>query len=80
VMKVRFISLVNLIMDREIIVELIQKDLNPERLGKELSYILRGGIKRSRMIEDYSALHEVLGGPGASSRVAGDIVKTLKSR
>lgn len=79
VMKVRFISLVNLIMDREIIVELIQKDLNRDRLGKELSYILKGGIKRNTMIEDYSALHEALGGPGASSRVAGDIVKTLNN-
>jgi lipid-A-disaccharide synthase len=79
VVKVRFISLVNLIMDREIIVELIQKDLNVLRLRNELSYILKGGSKRGQMLEDYSVLNNVLGGAGASSRIAGDIVKTLKT-
>jgi lipid-A-disaccharide synthase len=79
VIKVRYISLVNLIMDREIIVELIQEDLNMDRLRNELSYILKGGSKRVKMLEDYSVLHTVLGGPGASSRLAGDIVTTLNT-
>ncbi|HNX65863.1 MAG TPA: lipid-A-disaccharide synthase [Bacteroidales bacterium] len=79
VIKVNYISLVNLIMNREIIVELIQKDLNTERLRNELSYIISGGSKREKMLDDYSSLHSILGGPGASSRIAGDIVKTLNS-
>jgi len=79
VIRVNYISLVNLIMNSEIIVELIQKDLNTERIRNELSYIIRGGSKREKMLDDYSALHSVLGGPGASSRLAGDIVETLNT-
>jgi lipid-A-disaccharide synthase len=80
VIKVKFISLVDLIMGREVIVELIQQDLNKRRLNEELSYILKGGWKRDKMLEDYSALHVALGGTGASSRIARDIVMTLNNR
>jgi lipid-A-disaccharide synthase len=80
VMKVKFISLVNLIMKREIIKELVQKDLTAANIKNELSYILKNGKYRDKVIEDYSALQTVMGGAGASSRIAGDIVSTLSKR
>jgi len=77
-LKVRFISLVNLIMDREIVTELVQDKLNQMTLHKELSLILWSGYKHQVMIENYSLLRLEMGGAGASSRVAEDIVFSLK--
>lgn len=68
--KVKFISLVNLILNRESIKELIQDDLNPTQLKRELDAILPGGAERNRMLTDYVELQNVLGGKGASARAA----------
>lgn len=75
---VKFIALVNLIMDREVVRELIQSDLTAENLKSELSAILEGP-KRERIKEDYKELRKKLGGAGASERAAGLIVSDLKS-
>jgi lipid-A-disaccharide synthase len=75
--KVRFISLVNLVMDREVVKELIQHDLNLSRLHKELGDILSTGYRHDMMKNDYIELREILGGSGASARVASDIVGSL---
>ncbi len=80
VIRVRFISLVNLIMDREVVMELIQGDLNLKRLHIELSEILSTGYKFKLMKKDYSQLREILGGSGASERVAADIVGSLSKK
>ncbi|KAB2810033.1 lipid-A-disaccharide synthase [Phaeocystidibacter luteus] len=76
--KVKYISLVNLIADREVVVELIQREMNAKRLSKELGQILEGP-KRETMLEDYKVLRQLLGGGGASQRAAeiiiGDIQK-----
>lgn len=77
VIRVRFISLVNLIMDREVVKELIQDDLTPATLHRELGAILFTGYRNQMIRCDYAALREVLGGPGASRRVADDMVTTL---
>jgi len=71
--KLKFISLVNLIMDREVVTELIQDDFNENRLEIELSRILNAGT-RSQMFEDYYDLEQKLGGVGASEKVATLIV------
>jgi lipid-A-disaccharide synthase len=76
-LKTRFISLVNLIMDKEIVKELLQKHLNKVSLNNELSYILKYGWKYEPIKENYSLLHKVLGGKGASSRIALDILESL---
>ena len=78
-LKVRFISLVNLIADKEIVKELVQSELNELNLFRELSMILRSGIKHERTKEDYAALRFLMGGHGASSRVAEDIIRNLKA-
>jgi len=73
---VKFISLVNLIMDREVVTELIQQQLNRKNLKTELTKILNEP-KRSQILNDYKRLRQKLGGPGASERTAAGIVEDL---
>ena len=61
-------------MDREIVKELIQKELNTENLVAELSLILEGQ-KREEMLQNFELLREKLGGKGASEHAADIIVK-----
>ena len=65
----KYISLVNLIMDREVVTELIQGDLNKNRLKKELKAILNSE-KREQLYLDYYELEQRLGGKGASENAA----------
>lgn len=74
---VKFISLVNLIMDREVVRELIQNELNPKNLKDELQKILNEPC-RSRILKEYEELRKKLGGAGASQRTAELIYKDLK--
>ncbi|HEY0977623.1 MAG TPA: lipid-A-disaccharide synthase [Flavobacteriales bacterium] len=75
--NVKFISLVNLIMGREVVRELIQSDMQPGPLGDELHRLLHDTAYRSRMLTDLRTLQEDLGGPGASARVAEAVWKSL---
>jgi lipid-A-disaccharide synthase len=75
--KVKFISLVNLIMDREVVRELIQQDLTVEHMRDELRKLLLPGDHRDRLLVDLTALREKLGGPGASARTARLMWKSL---
>ena len=77
--KIRYISLVNLIMDREVVTELIQDECNPARMKEELSKILKGGSKREQMLQDYTELHSMLGQGGASEKVAQSLLKTMNA-
>lgn len=77
--KVKFISLVNLIMDREVVRELIQAEVNAENLEKELSYIIKGGKSRNAILNDYAVLREKLGKKGASDFVASRLLKIIGS-
>ena len=67
---IQFISLVNLIMGREVVRELIQSDLNVRKLSHELERIMQPGTDRDTMERDLAQLREKLGGPGASAKVA----------
>ncbi len=73
---ISFISLVNLIMDKEVVKELIQKEFNPIQLQKELAAILSGN-QRKIILQDYRLLKEKLGGIGASVRAAKEIANFL---
>jgi lipid-A-disaccharide synthase len=77
VIRVKFISLVNLIMGREVVKELIQYDLSRKKLATELQSVLPGGIRRKMVLDDYKSLKQILGDEGASGRVAEDMVRTL---
>lgn len=74
VKNIQYISLVNLIMDREVVTELIQNDLTTERLVKELQAVLNS--KRSKILSDYTELRQKLGGQGASEKAA-EIITSL---
>ena len=76
--RVPFISLVNLIMDKEVVRELIQNDLTSDNLVQELSSILPGGEKRLIQLQNYQNLQQLVGGAGASERAGSLMVNYLK--
>ena len=80
ILKVKYISLVNLIADREVVTELVADGMTVSNIKKELAKIISGGNGRSRMLSDYDRLIGILGEPGASERAAAQITALLKAR
>ena len=80
-LKVPYISLVNLVANKEVVTELVAHLMNENNVKKELGEILPGGNKRQQMLEDYEEMNRILGGAGASERAAKAMIETLtKSR
>ncbi len=78
VIKIKYISLVNLIINKQIVKELIQKDLTSENLTNELSELLTNQEKISSIKKDYSDLKKLLSSAGnASAKAAQSIVDFL---
>lgn len=77
IVTLKYISLVNLIMDKEVVTELIQDNLNTSTLKIELQKLLNSN-HRDLVLENYNALEKKLGGSGASEKTAKLIVKNLK--
>jgi lipid-A-disaccharide synthase len=77
IVKLDYISLVNLIMDQPVVAELIQADFNKRRLKQELDLIL-DPTQRNRVFADYFELEKKLGGIGASEHTARLIYKDIK--
>jgi lipid-A-disaccharide synthase len=77
VIRVKYISLVNLIMDKQIVRELIQEDLTVPNLRNELKKIL-DSRERKEIIQSYAGLREKLGSNGASAKAAGLMIQYLK--
>jgi len=71
-----FISMVNLIMGKKVVTELIQNDFTIENLTHELQQIVEG-IPRTEQLKQYDELIQHLGGPGASNRAAKRMIKYL---
>lgn len=80
ILKVKYISLVNLIADREAVTELVADGMTVSNIKKELAKIISGGSGRSRMLSEYDRLIGILGEPGASERAAAQITALLKVR
>ena len=78
--KVKYISLVNLIMDKPVLKELIQNDLTPENIEEELKYLLTNHKKQRQLLEDYEELRCRLGNAGASNNAATIIVNDLNKK
>ena len=78
IITLKYISLVNLIMDREVVKELIQDEMNPKNLSAELKNILNPD-KRAILLKNYEELELKLGGQGASEKTADLIFTKLKS-
>ncbi|MFA5850437.1 MAG: lipid-A-disaccharide synthase [Bacteroidales bacterium] len=75
--KVKYASLVNLIFDQPVVKELLQNDCTPEKIITELKKILKEK-EREKIILKYQKLKNLLGGEGASDRVAISMVEELK--
>ena len=76
--KVDYISLVNLIMNREVVKELIQKECNPTLIRNEVDQLLNNPERRNQIGQDYISLEKILGGGGASKKVAQSLLKTIR--
>lgn len=76
VIKIKFISLVNLIMDKKVVTELIQQDCNTTAITNVLNDIVEGPV-RAQVLADYDELAEKMGTAGASKRTAKLIVNFL---
>jgi lipid-A-disaccharide synthase len=77
IITLKYISLVNLIMDKEVVRELIQEELNTKNLKVELHKILNSE-SRAVLFQNYADLKHKLGGEGASKKTAELIVNSLK--
>ncbi|MBW4890996.1 lipid-A-disaccharide synthase [Mucilaginibacter sp. HMF5004] len=73
--RIGFISLVNLIMDRQIVKELIQGDFTTQTVEQELKLLLQDKTYRDTMLDNYTLLDERMGKPGASAKTASLIIK-----
>ena len=79
VISLKYISLVNLIMDAPVVTELIQGDLNTRNLKTELNKLLNPDY-REKLLNNYEALREKLGKEGASERTAQAIYTSLQNK
>ena len=77
-LRIPYISLVNINLNREAVKELVRANLKIEESARELAAILPGGSERERMLRDFDELREMIGEAGASERFAEDIVNSLK--
>ena len=78
VLKIPYISLVNINLSRECVREIVVNKIDVEAVSAELCSILEGGSARQKMFADFAELQAMMGGEGSSHRVAKDIVKSLK--
>lgn len=79
-LKIPYISLVNLVASREVVTELVAGDMTVENIRRSLSSILPGAERREQMLLDYDRLAHRLGAPGAPQRAAELMVSRLTSR
>lgn len=75
--KVKYISLVNLIMDKPVVTELIQGELNEQNLVNELNKLLYDAAYKQQLKQDYDALWHILGDSHASSQAAAAIISLV---
>lgn len=78
VLKIPYVSLVNINLGREAVRELVCSKLDMAKVREEVAAILEGGAKREKMLRDFEELSQMIGGEGASDRFAKDMVNSLK--
>ena len=80
VLKVKYISLVNLIADREVVTELVAETFSVDNIRRELELILPDGSKRQQMLNDYKEVHRRLGESNAPDQAADLMIHLLSNR
>jgi lipid-A-disaccharide synthase len=80
IIKVKYISLVNLIADNEVVPELLADRFSVESITTELGKILPGGSERENMLKGYAEVHHRIGETGAPDKAASLIVESLKDK
>ncbi|MBQ5679658.1 MAG: lipid-A-disaccharide synthase [Rikenellaceae bacterium] len=78
VLKIPFVSLVNINLGREAVRELVCAKLDLAEAERELRAIVSGGEKREKMLADFDQLGELIGGAGASERFAAEMVRLIQ--
>lgn len=78
ILKVKYISLVNLVSGSEVVTELVADGMTVDNIRRELSAMIEGGFRRMQMLSGYDRMIQILGTPGASERAAKLMVKYLK--
>ena len=79
-LKVKYISLVNLIVDRELVPELVAGQMTPANLSHYIAGIVKGGADREAQLRGYEEMAQRLGEPGAPQRAAQIICRKLSQR
>lgn len=80
VLKVKYVSLVNLIADKEVVPELVADSFTLTNIYQHLKSILLGGDARNKMLSEYNEIHQRLGESNAPDNAAEIIVNTLRTR
>ena len=78
ILKVKYISLVNLIADREVVRELVADTMTVEQMRNELGRLLHDDAYKKLMLEGYDEVAQRLGEPGAPQRAAKEMIRNLK--
>ena len=78
ILKVKYVSLVNLIANREVVRELVAETFSVDNIRRELEAILPNGAKRQQMLSDYEEVHRLLGDSKAAEEAARQMINLLK--
>ena len=76
-LKVPYVSLVNLIADREVVTELVANTFSVEAIRQELEVLLPGGSKREEMLSDYEEIYRLLGESDAPEKAARLMIESI---
>ncbi len=77
VLKIKWVSLPNIILGKQAVKELIQNDMTVAKVTKELDKLLEDNNYRENMLADYNQMHKLMGQPGCSKRAAKQMVELL---
>ena len=80
IVKIRYISLGNLIVDKLAFKEFIQQDCNSDALTAEIRDLIENDSRRQKMLDEYAEIREALGGSGASAAVAKAMLDELQAK
>ncbi len=78
IVKIKYISLGNLVVNKLAFKEFIQPDCNPDALVAEIRDLIENDARRNKMLQDYAEIREALGGSGASNAVAKAMISELQ--